>query len=168
MHDTSKTIHLVSQAHILGFSDRFLCDDWSVDVSLQIAYEFLNLVSVVDYFALALICLDSDLLHGVCDFLEILDEVIVLDFEVFIRFVDDVDKHLSIVLESSSQSLHIVVNLKKRRLVRLKTKTLLTRSENWSTLSSSAVKLVRIVYERASLSSLSFERVLASVVSISL
>ena len=44
----------------------------------------------------------------------------------------------------------------------------LTSSENWSTRSSSAVKFVRIVYERASLSSLSLERVLASVVSISL
>ena len=102
MHDTNQAIHLLSQVFILGFSDWFLCDDRRVDVSLQIRNEFLNFESIFDYFALALISLDPDLLHGVRHFLQIFNKIIVLCFKVLICFVNDVDEYFPVILQGSS------------------------------------------------------------------
>ena len=65
---------------------------------LKISYHLLHTYSVFNDLLLSLLGLDPHFEYFVDDLLEILNHVIVLRFEVFVRLVDNADENLSVIL----------------------------------------------------------------------
>lgn len=93
-------------------------------MNLKVCDGLLHFEVVLSHFLFDLLGLNTYLEHFVNDLLQVFNKVVVLGLHVFVRFVDDVDKHLPVVLQRFPQSLQVVVHL--YTLFR----KLLTNSEN--------------------------------------
>ena len=111
-------------------------------MSLQVGDRLLQFERVVHNLLLALFSLDANFENLINDLLKILHQIIVLALCILIGLVDDVNEDFTVILKGPSERLQVVINLRERVIIR---ERLLTSSENWSTLSSKAVKLVKIV-----------------------
>ena len=72
---------------------------------LKISYHLLHTYGVFNDLLLSLLGLDSHFEYLVDDLLEILNHVIVLRLEVFVRLVDNADEDLSVILEGAPECL---------------------------------------------------------------
>ena len=80
---------------------------------LQIGDCLLHLEGVLCELLLHLLRLHAHLEDLVNDLLKVLNQVVVLKFDILVRFVDNVDKDLTVVLQRSPERFEIVVNLNK-------------------------------------------------------
>lgn len=79
-------------------------------MGLEIGDQFLRTRVVLHNLLLDLLRLDAHLEDFIDDFLKILYHVVVLGFKVLVSLVDDVDKHLSVVLQRTTQCFQVVIN----------------------------------------------------------
>ena len=78
---------------------------------LQIRYLLLHVNSVLHDLWLAFLSFDTHFKYFIDDFLKIFNHIVVLILSVLVGLVYDADEYLPIVLEGSSKSLQIVVDL---------------------------------------------------------
>ena len=97
-------------------------------MGLEIGDQFLRTRVVLHNLLLDLLRLDAHLEDFIDDFLKILYHVVVLGFKVLVSLVDDVDKHLSVVLQRTTQCFQVVINLHKNNVNMIP--VILTSSEN--------------------------------------
>lgn len=80
---------------------------------LQVRYLLLHVNRVWNNLLLTFLRLDTNLEDFIDDFFEILNQIVMLILSVLISLVYDADEDLPIVLEGSSESFQIVVDLLK-------------------------------------------------------